>query len=97
MKKDHECDLQLLLDDGVYQAILKASRAIAFMYDLEEKKEFVSPHIGELLAGNYDGRFLSQTMLEDGIIHPDDVEKSKAFRELVMQKKAREIDRKSVV
>lgn len=86
-KKQHAVSL----DNEDYQTILKASRAIAFLYDAEQQKECYSPHIGQLLAGNYDGRFLSQTMLEDGVIHPDDVEKSIAFRELVYQKKAREM------
>lgn len=45
----------------------------------------------DLLAGDYNGRLLSQTMLEDGVIHPSDVEKAIAFRELVIQKKAREM------
>lgn len=91
MSGNSDCDLNFLLNDGVYQVILKASRAIAFIFDLGQKKEFVSPHIGELLAGNYNGRLLSQTMLEDGVIHPSDVEKAIAFRELVLQKKAREM------
>lgn len=91
MSGNDDGDLTLLLDDGTYQAILKASRAIAFMYDSDQQKEFVSPHIGELLAGKYDGRLLSQTMLEDGVIYPADVEKSLAFRELVLQKRAREM------
>lgn len=91
MSENNNGDLKFLLDDGAYQKILKASRAVAFMYDSEQQKEVVSPHIGELLMGNYDGRLLSQTMLEDGVIHPADVEKSKAFRELVMHKKAREM------
>lgn len=91
MKEDKDRRLRLLLDDGIYQTILKASSAIAFMYDFEDSLEFVSPHSGELLAGNYNGRLLSETMLEDGVIHPDDVKKSIEFREQVMQKRAREM------
>lgn len=82
--------LTFLEDDGVYQSILKASRAIAFMFDPELDHEMVSPHIVDLLAGNYGDRLLSQTMLEDGIIHPEDVEKSVEFQALVWQKKADE-------
>lgn len=91
MNNNNVCALELPLDDAAYQNILRASRAVVFLYDIQQQKEYVSPHIRALLAGNYDGRFLSQTMLEDGVIHPADVEKSIAFRALVFQGKAREM------
>lgn len=68
------------LDDTSYQAILKATRMIAFEYDVEKKVQRVSPFIGEYIAGNYDGRLLSDVMVEDGVIYPDDVEKSLNFK-----------------
>lgn len=73
------------LDDSSYQAILKETHMIAFEYDALQKKQWVSPFIGEFIAGNYDGRLLSDVMLEDGVIHPDDVSKSLSFREQVMK------------
>lgn len=68
------------LDDTSYQAILKATRMIAFEYDVEKRVQRVSPFIGEYIAGNYDGRMLSDVMVEDGIIYPDDLEKSLSFK-----------------
>lgn len=91
MNEGGNLEFGLALDDEAYQTILKASRAIAFMFDADHKYECVSPHIGELIDGNYNGRFLSQVMLEDGVIHPSDIEKSLKFRDLVMQKKAHEM------
>lgn len=79
------------LDEETYQAILKAGRVIAFSYDSGQKTECFTPYIGELLAGRYDGRLLSQTMLEDSVIHPADVEKAKRFREEAMQKEGHEM------
>ena len=72
------------LDDSSYQTILRATHMIAFEYDATQKKQRVSPYISEYIMGNYDGRLLSDVMLEDHVIHPDDIEKSLAFREQVI-------------
>lgn len=79
------------LDDASYQAILRETHMIAFEYDVIQKKQRVSPYINEYIAGNYDGRLLSDVMLEDHVIHPDDIAKSLAFREQVVAGKIGEM------
>ena len=49
---------------------------IAYEFNPETGEEIVSPFIHQYLAGNYDGRLLSQVMVEDQVIHPDDLKKS---------------------
>lgn len=62
MSKSKTCGLDVMLDDAAYQSILRVSRAIAFMYDFYTQKECISPHINELVAGNYNDRlFFSNT------------------------------------
>lgn len=73
------------LDDSSYQAILRETHMIAFEFDTALRIQKVSPFIGEYIAGNYDGRLLSDVMLEDHVIHPDDIAKSLAFREKVIK------------
>lgn len=80
------------LVDERYQAILHATRTIAFEFDPVERKQAVSPLITDFIAGRYDGgRLLSDAMLEDGVIHPDDVEMSVEFREKVSKGQAKEM------
>lgn len=62
-----------------YQTVLRSARTIAFDYDRETGLQHFSPFIGEYLAGNYDGRPLSQVMLEDDVIYPADRELSLLF------------------
>lgn len=82
--KHNQCDVTAKwLDDTAYQTILMKSHMIAFEYDTVEKKQRVSPFIGEYIAGNYDGRLLSDVMIEDGVIHPDDLYKSIVFRQKI--------------
>lgn len=71
-----------LLDER-YQTVLKATHTIAYEYNPHTKEQTVSPFINELIAGNYDGRLLSHVMVEDNIIHPNDLEKSLRFRKEV--------------
>lgn len=71
------------LDDSSYQSILRETHMVAFEFDAVTGEQRVSPHIQEFIAGNYDGRLLSDVMLEDGIIYPDDIGKSLVFREQV--------------
>lgn len=72
------------LDDTAYQAILRETHMIPFEYDIVHKLQRVSPFIGDYICGNYDGRLLSDVMVEDGVIYPDDLKKSLAFREKVV-------------
>lgn len=81
MKKEAE---QSWLENGQYQAILQLTNTIAFEFDLQKGTHFVSPFISETLAGNYDERQLSQIMLEDGVLHPDDTPKMMAFRDRIL-------------
>lgn len=71
------------LNDERYQTVLKATRTIAFEYNPVTLEQTVSPFISEYIAGNYDSRLLSQVMLEDDIIHPEDIQLSLDFREKV--------------
>lgn len=71
------------LNDERYQTVLKATRTIAFEYNPVTLEQTVSPFINEYIAGNYDRRLLSQVMLEDDIIHPEDIQLSLDFREKV--------------
>lgn len=71
------------LNDERYQTVLKATRTIAFEYNPVTLEQTVSPFISEYIAGNYDSRLLSQVMLEDNIIHPEDIQLSLEFREKV--------------
>lgn len=77
------CEKSKWLEDERYQTILKSTRTIAYEYNPQTKIEIVSPFIGNYIAGNYDGRLLSQVMLEDNVIHPDDLQLSLAYREKV--------------
>lgn len=69
--------------DKRYETILKATHTIAYEYNPITKEQAVSPFINEYIAGNYDTRLLSNVMIEDNVIHPDDLEKSLKFREQV--------------
>lgn len=71
------------LNNERYQTVLKATRTIAFEYNPVTLEQTVSPFINEYIAGNYDSRLLSQVMLEDDIIHPEDIQLSLDFREKV--------------
>lgn len=73
------------LSDQRYQTILQQTRTVAFEYDLDNGEHFVSPFVSELFSGTYDSRRLSDIMLEDGIIYPDDIPASIQYREAVMQ------------
>lgn len=79
------------LDIKAYLTILEESHIIAFEYDPESNTEWTSPYIGKFLAGNYDGRLLSQVMLQDEVIYPDDLEKALEFREQVFAKEVAEL------
>lgn len=68
------------LSDRRYQTVLKATQTIAFEYNPVTKEQTVSPFINEYIAGNYDGRLLSNVMLEDEVIHPEDIQFSLDFR-----------------
>lgn len=79
------CEKYKWLQDERYQTVLKATHTIAYEYDPHTNKEVVSPFISKFIAGNYDGRLLSDVMIEDNVIHPEDLELSLAFREKVHQ------------
>lgn len=76
-------ETQNWLADKRYQTILKSTRTIAYEYNLRTGKQIVSPYIGQYIAGNYDGRLLSQVMLEDHVIHPDDLQLSLTYRQQI--------------
>lgn len=67
--------------DKRYQTVLKAIHTIAYEYNPVTKEQTVSPFINEYIAGNYDGRLLSHVMVEDNVIHPEDLSKAVAFRD----------------
>lgn len=71
----------LWVRDKKLETVLRAMRAIVFEFHAKTGKQYVSPFINEFLPGNYDDRPLSTVMLEDGIIHPEDLGISVAFRE----------------
>ena len=75
------CEKYKWLQDERYQTVLKATHTIAYEYDPHTNKEVVSPFISKFIAGNYDGRLLSDVMIEDNVIHPEDLELLLAFRE----------------
>lgn len=86
IKRDsrNHCDVAAKwLDDTAYQAILKETHMIAFEFDLKNRIQHVSPFIGEFLAGNYDGRLLSDVMVQDDVIYHEDRDKSIKFREQI--------------
>lgn len=68
------------LEDERYLTVLRATHTVAFEYDPKTRIQYTSPFIHEYVAGNYDGRLLSEVMLQDGVIHPDDIELSLQFR-----------------
>lgn len=71
------------LENKCYQSVLRATRTVAFEFDPRTGQQSFSSLIGDFLAGNYDGRMLSDVMLQDGVIHPEDVGMSLKFREQV--------------
>lgn len=79
------------LQDRRHQTVLKTMHTIAYEFNPETGEEIVSPFINQYLAGNYDGRLLSHVMVEDQVIHPDDLKKSLDFREAVKKGDADEI------
>ncbi len=70
-KNETHCDetYDWLLDRR-HQTVLKTMHTIAYEFNPETGEEIVSPFIHQYLAGNYDGRLLSQVMVEDQVIHP---------------------------
>lgn len=68
-----------------YETVLNITRTIAFTYDLLTGEQEVFPAIENYIAGNYDGRLLSNVMLEDHVIYPDDIEKALEFRDKIQQ------------
>lgn len=79
------------LDGSLYERILKDVRIITFEYNVTTGIERISPFIGECLSGSYDGRLLSEVMLEDGVLWPDDLDAALAFREQVKEGRPGEI------
>lgn len=79
------------LQDERYQAVLKATRTIAFEFNPTTGEQCISPFINEFIAGNYGNRLLSVAMVEDNIIHPSDLEKTLNFRKQVYKGTATEI------
>lgn len=77
------CQKYKWLKDDRYQTILKSTHTIAYEYNPITKEQVTSPFINKYIAGNYDGRLLSQVMVEDNVIHPQDLPKSLEFREKV--------------
>lgn len=67
-------------NDFCYESILRATNSVIFEYYPESGQEVVSDYVQELIAGDYNGRMLSAVMIEDGVIHPDDVSVSIEFR-----------------
>lgn len=65
---------------------------IIFEYDRHTKIEKATPDISNYIAGNYDGRLLSQVMLEDDVIHPNDVKKSLWLRNEIHEGRDGEIN-----
>lgn len=72
------------LENAQYQTILRLTHTIAFEFDTQTGEHFVSPFISEILIGNYDHRQLSQVMMEDGVLHPDDISKMTVFRDSIL-------------
>lgn len=80
------------IDDVSYQEILRAAHIIVFLFNRAATVQQLSPYISELLAGNFDGRMLADIFIEDGIVHPDDLEAFKKFVERVMEGVSGEMD-----
>lgn len=70
----------LWLMDERYQTVLRATKTIAFEFNPQTHKQHVSPFIQEYIAGCYDGRLLSDVMVQDDVIHPEDLELSLRLR-----------------
>lgn len=81
----YNCEKYEWVKDARYQTVLKTTHTIAYEYDPVTKKQVVSPFIGQYIAGNYDGRLLSHVMIEDNVIHPEDLALSLEFREKVFK------------
>lgn len=79
MNKQNNCS-----GNEQFQLTPRYIQTIIFEFDPITGKHFVSPFISEMLPGNYDDRKLSQVMLEDGVLHPDDTSKMLHFRNRVM-------------
>lgn len=67
--------------ENCYQTILKQTATITFEYNLDTGTHFDCPFIGELLMGNFDGRRLSEVLLDDEVVYPPDVWKAERFRD----------------
>lgn len=89
-ENQEKSNYQWLIDER-YQTVLRATHTIAFEYNPATGRQLVSPFINEYVAGNYDGRLLSNVMLEDGVIHPHDISLSLDFREKVKNGTAHEM------
>lgn len=67
------------MDDENYQMILRLTHTVAFKFDPQTKEHFISPFVSEMLVGNYDGRQLSEVLIEDRVIYPEDFQKMREF------------------
>lgn len=77
----NEESLPIWIADERSQLAMRSIKAITFQYDPKTRVQYTSPFISEYVAGNYDGRLLSTVMLDDGVIHQDDIFTSLQFRE----------------
>lgn len=76
-----EESLPVWISDERSQMAMRSIKAITFQYDPKTRVQYTSPFISEYVAGNYDGRLLSTVMLDDGVIHQDDIFTSIQFRD----------------
>lgn len=90
MRQNKENNFKWLMDER-YQTVLKTTKTVAFEYNPATGRQVSSPFISEYICGNYDGRMLSDIMLEDHIIYPDDIFLSLEFREKVKSGAAQEM------
>lgn len=84
MEKQNPLTAPAWLKNSQYQTILRLTNTIAFQFDPTTGAHFVSPFISETLTGTYDDRQLSQVLLEDGVVHPDDYDKLTELRDMTL-------------
>lgn len=62
-----------------YRILLERTNTVLFEMDNNDTLTYVSPYLAEKYCGLYDGRNITTIMLEDAVIHPDDIIKFNNF------------------
>lgn len=67
------------ISDARNRIVLEETKTIVTECNLDTNINYISPIISHYICGNYNGRKISQVLVEDGIVHSDDLKKFKNY------------------